>query len=309
MKTRRYRLRLHGLREPAGQIRAVSLQRVLNALIETAARATRLIATGEGSARGRRPQWLDATVDFTVAGLKPGSTELDMDAPFIRETAYAALARRERPELPETALDCAALAIEEAHQDDPPGDYFDGAVLDAILLFRKAAGSPGVRYELTAGDSGSPLFALDDGSCARVRQRLNDLTAPRAFVVSGRLDEITHGSGGFRLVGHSGEQLLGRLHSSSLRAESLRPLWGRQATVEGTVHFKANGQPRFIEARRIGLRQAGDEVFDSQPAVEAPRAVASIRDQQEPARAASFMRLWGTWPGDEPVAELLDQID
>jgi hypothetical protein len=45
--------------------------------------------------------------------------------------------------------------------------------------------------------------------------------------------------------------LLGRLHTEFLSGESLRPLWGHPATVEGMVHFKLNGQPRFIEARKI----------------------------------------------------------
>lgn len=313
MDTQRYCFCLKGLQEPPGQIKALNLQRVLNALVETAARATRLLVTGEGSAKGPRPRWLDATVDFTVVDLKASSTALDIDAPSIRDTAYAEFAQlelwRERPSLRETALDCAALAIREAQTNDPEGDYFDSAVLEAILKFRRAAGVPGVRYELTGGDNEKPLFTLDDESCARVRERLHKIPAPRAFVVSGRLDEIKHRSGGFRLVTSGGAQLFGRLDSAALGAESLRPLWGRQATIQGTVHFKANGRPRIIEAQRIGARQSGDEVFEELPGVGAQRALGSMRAPDKRAGSANFMRLWGTWPGDEPVDELLDQID
>jgi hypothetical protein len=49
--------------------------------------------------------------------------------------------------------------------------------------------------------------------------------------------------------------------------ESLRPLWGHPATVEGMVHFKLNGQPRFIEARKISAPTAGDQVCSSVPMV------------------------------------------
>lgn len=310
MDTQRYCFRLKGLQEPPGQIRALNLQRVLTALVETAARATRLLVTGEGSAKGPRPGWLDATVDFTVLDLKASSTALDIDAPSIGDTAYAEFAQlefwRERPSLRDTALDCAALAIREAQTEDPEGDYFDSAVLEAILKFRRAAGVPGVRYELTGGENGQPLFTLDDESCARVQERLHKIPAPRAFVVSGRLDEIKHRSGGFRLLTSNGAQLLGRLDSAALDAESLRPLWGRQATVQGRVHFKANGRPRLIEAHRIGPRQSGDEVFEALPGVGAESALEPTRVQD---RRASFLRLWGTWPGDEPVDELLDQLD
>ena len=66
MNIQRYQLRLSGLRENEGQIKAASLQLVLGALLQTAERATRLLATGEGSARGPKPGWLEASVDFTI---------------------------------------------------------------------------------------------------------------------------------------------------------------------------------------------------------------------------------------------------
>ena len=73
--------------------------------------------------------------------------------------------------------------------------------------------------------------------------------------------------------------------------------------------FKANGRPRIIEAQRIAARQSGDEVFEELPSVGHQRALESMRVQDKRAGSANFMRLWGTWPVDEPVDELLDQID
>lgn len=91
--------------------------------------------------------------------------------------------------------------------------------------------------------------------------------------------------------------------------ERLRTLWGNQATIEGVVHFKANGQPRFIQARRFrGLRD-GDEVFDEIPSVETSDTYGQI--QFHPEQTASFdpIELAGSWPGDEPIEELLAQLD
>ena len=89
----------------------------------------------------------------------------------------------------------------------------------------------------------------------------------------------------------------------------LRPLWGTQTTVEGLVYFKANGQPRFIEARRISHREEGDDVFEAMPWAEVSqtRMLTSIQDKH--AQLTRFMDLWGAWPGNEPVDELLDQLD
>ena len=313
MNTQQYQFRLRGLREADGRIKAANLSRVLDALVQTAERTTRLIVTGKGSAKGTRPKWLDATVDFTITGLESGSTILGMEAPQLGDAAYNEFAQQNlwaaSPRLDETALDLAARAVEEIQTSDPAGDYFDSAVLEAILKFRKAAGANGVSYELIPMSGARGRFMLDDRTCTRVRERLDDIPAPRAFIVSGRLDEIKHRSGRFRLVTGNGSQLLGRLDSAALDAEMLRPLWGTQTTVEGLVYFKANGQPRFIEARRISYRQEGDDVFEAMPSAETSqtRMLPSIQDRR--AQPARFMDLWGAWPGNEPVDELLDQLD
>ena len=153
MNTQRYQLRLSGLPEPTGQIKASSLSRILDALLQMGERATRLIVTGQSSGKGRKPK-------------------------------------------------------------------------------------------------------------TQVSERLRSIPPPKSYIVSGTLDEIKYGGGRFRLLlGRSG-QLLGKLHPDLLDTEVLRPLWGNPTTVEGLVHFKANGQARWIEARRMSGRAEGDRVFE-----------------------------------------------
>ena len=108
---------------------------------------------------------------------------------------------------------------------------------------------------------------------------------------------------------------------SHLDVELLRPLWGKMATVQGIVHFKSNGKPRLIEARRISARAGGDAIFETMP--EAETSVGTLADAvPEPERSSPVsktsgramrhvdpMILWGTWPGNEPIEELLAQLD
>ena len=129
----------------------------------------------------------------------------------------------------------------------------------------------------------------------------------QAFVVSGRLDEIGHDRSRFRLVVGDEGTLLVRL-DRSLDVESLRTLWGRRVTVQGTVHFKSNGRPRLMEARRVSPRAEGDGVFESLPSVAAVHAATRLRDVDRICRVDPMV-LWGTWPGDEPIEELLAQLD
>lgn len=312
MKTQRYQLRISGLKEDEGQIKMATLRRVMDALLLTAERTTRLLATGAGSGRGARPQWLDATIDFTITGLKPGSTIFDIEAPQLSETAYAQFVQEDlwskQPDLDETALDLVAQSINETQTDNPIGDYFDSSVLEAILKFRQAAGVTGVRYEMIPQGTAHGQFKLDDTSCTYVKERLNAIPDPRSFIVSGRLDEIKHGNGRFRLLVSEKSALFGRL-DASLSVEALRPLWGKQTTVEGMVHFKANGQPRLIEARRISGRLEKDVVFEEMPSIEVQKSHNLFPVQRKQAGGFDPIELADAWPGDEPIEDLLAQLD
>ena len=314
MNTQRYQLRLSGLPEPTGQIKAASLCRILDALLRMGERATRLVVTGQSSGKGRKPRWLQASVNFTVTGLNSGSTILDIEVPLFRETAYRQLAQQEfwqdKPNLDETSLDLAARAIDEATSAESPGDHFDADVLKAILRFQTVAGTPGVRYELIPQRSTGSKFVLDEQICTQVSERLKCIPPPRSYIVSGRLDEIKYGGGRFRLLLGRNDHLLGKLHPDLLDTEVLRPLWGNPTTVEGLVHFKANGQARWIEARRMNGRAEGDSVFEEIPTAEGEGTLASVTVQRKPRfRSTDPILLAGAWRGDEPIDKLLAQLD
>ena len=314
MKTHHYQLRLVGLTEAQGQIKAHALQRVLGALLKTAERCTRLLAMGEGHAKGAKPAWLERTVDFTVTGLTPGSTILEIDAPLISDVAEDAFEQkdfwRETPEEGDTALDLAALAIQEVERGGNSGERYDSSVLEAVMEFKKATLEEGVRFQLIPKGNARGRFELTDTIYARVAEQRAQFPEPRAFIVHGKLDEIRHSGGRFRLLLDNGVQLLGRLHAEFLSGESLRPLWGHSATVEGMVHFKLNGEPRFIEARKISPPVVGDEIFSGLPVVPARLSHESLFPEiAARAKDSDPMGLWGAWPGDEPLEELMAMLD
>ena len=304
-----YQLQLGGLPENKGQIKAKRLLRVVEALIETAERATRLSVTGEGKARGPRPGWLNAAVDFTITGLEKGSTVIGLRSPSFGEAAPCLFAQPdfwcEKPGPDDTALDLAALAIEEAGTDSPEGDRFDGSVLESILKFSRSGGAHGINYKLVPRGSAWGKFTLNEDLCAKVRQQIENMPRPKAFVVTGMLDEIEHGGGRFRLLLEGNSYILGRLNADFPDVEALRTLRGRPTTVEGMVHFKVNGQPRLIEARKISPGLEGDCVFEKMP--ESGQKLESFF--KRPTRAADIDNLAAAWPGDESVEELLAELD
>ena len=314
MSTKHYQFRFQGLDEDSGAIKAADLARTLNALHKAAESATSLLVVGDGRRKRVKPSWLTAATDFTVTGLTYGSTAVAISSERLADAASSPFGRGERRpshigiETGDTALDLAARAIREAQMPDSPGDHFDDAVLDAILELGKSVRSGDVTYSLSRRGAAEPHFVLSRRACSQIVERKRTIPGPKAFLVSGRVEQIAHTSGQFKLEVSNGQNLYGRLHADAKDVELLRPLRGRQATVQGIVHFKANGQPRMIEAQRIAAGKAGDHLFAEIPDVD--RAMSRSRPEaaERGARVAKPMELVGTWPGDEPVEELLQAL-
>ena len=108
---------------------------------------------------------------------------------------------------------------------------------------------------------------------------------------------------------NQGSSLSGRVCAESLNVEVLRPLWGKQITVEGMVHYKANGQARLIEVRRFSSRLEKDGVFEKMPSVEVQQSHDLFSNRIEQVWDFDPIGLSGAWPGDEHIEELLKQLD
>ena len=269
--------------------------------------------TGEGIGRGKKPAWLEAALDFTMGSPGAGSTVFRFEAPWLSEAAPEQFAA---PSLwgavfpsEATALDLVADAIEESQSSSPSGERFDASVLTAVVDMTKATRNPDVRCELIPHGSPRARFALDADVGTRIRGLLKEIPSPRASIVTGRLDAIKHEGGRFQIDLDQGARLPGRLDSDALDKEVLRPLWGKQATVMGTVRFRPNGRPQFIEARRITAHEAGDQVFAELPDAEPVQSRTLFPRSTSSEGYARPCDLAGAWPGDETVEELLAQLD
>lgn len=138
---------------------------------------------------------------------------------------------------------------------------------------------------------------------------LNEIPASRTSIVTGRLDAIKHEGGGFQIVLGEGVRLPGRLDPGVLDKEALRPLWGKQVTIMGTVRYKPTGRPQLIEARRITAQDAGDEVFATLPDAQPAQSRSLFARSSSSDEYAKPCDLVGAWPGDETVEELLALLD
>ena len=315
MHKRRYAFRIHGLATPPGQIRARDFSRALAALAKTAESATALLATGEGRhSRGAKPKWLAAATDFAITGLGPGSTSIAIDTPRLIDAPGSPFRQwnlwPEHIEIDpgDTALDLSARAIEEAQTPDSPGDLFDDSVLDAILDLARSITGDSVAYGLAAEGSREEEVRLQGDTAKRIAARKRTIPDPEGCIITGRIEQVAYAKRQFRLEPTSGPRLYGRLHPDINDVEILRSLWGRRATVQGSVLFKANGQPRFIEARHISESRSGDELFELLPDADSDAQIGDVTPRIRGATTTRPSELVGTWPGNETIEELLDAL-
>lgn len=315
MNSQQYELSLKGLPEAHGEIKAHDLRRVLGALLKTTERATRLMALGEGCAKGTPPAWLSATLDVTIKKLKKGSTVMVLEAPLLKEVASDQFSQnefwRETPSEEDTALDLAAYAIQEATTEgESSGDRLDASVIDAALEFRKVAKASNIIFAFKPLGTSKGHFQIKDSDYERIAAKKSMIPKEKAFVVSGKLDVIQHTAGQFKLELSNGQNLLGKLDVEFLDQNSLQTYWGKEVTVEGIVVFKPNGMPRIIHARKLVPKTSGDELFERLPnARREIRQEELFPDTAQKAANTDPMSLWNLWEGEESVEELLTLID
>jgi hypothetical protein len=84
----------------------------------------------------------------------------------------------------------------------------------------------------------------------------------------------------------------------------MRLFWGRKATIKGLVHYHPSGRIRFIEAQILKPFEEGEEIFGKQPCRQGVFEI--VEEMSSRNRSSDTLKdIWGRWPGDETIEELL----
>jgi hypothetical protein len=303
-----YSIRIKGLKSEDGTVSVKVLTELLQDIQQAAQRSVRLLLDGSSVKHGPAPAWLEASTDFLITGLGKGSTVVELNAPVLGETAAEFLQQpdmwREIPSADDTSLTILALCLHDAVSNNLDSDRFDRGVLESIAhldrVFKAASSVEIVRRDCKERASLS-VSSETLKSVQAVRSRTPD---PQSVVISGKLEEIGHKAGQFKLELPGLNSLRGRVHPEFLDSEDLRNLWGKKVSIRGVVHFKPSGAARFIEAEVLKLMETGEEIFERLPVavqMEAPFA-GLVQAAKETVEISEF---WGQWPGDESIEELL----
>lgn len=312
-KSLKYQLRLKGLTSPSGTIPLMVLKEVCDLLLGAAERGLRLAVEGASVKRGRLPGWLMNSLELTVTGIRKGSTVLSIEAPVLGETAKERIRQQDfwyiAPEPEDTALTLLSKSVHDTTAEALDSDTYDGGVLDGLLQFKPFLKNSAEKIELKCVSRPKERFELGERELTKIQRLRAKTPDPRSFVISGRFDVIEHQKKRFHLVLGNGETILGTIDTEHLDVEHMRQFWGKKVTIKGLVHFRPSGRPRLVEAQVIKAMEQGEEVFETLP--QEPSQIEFLNSVRETAvtREGWLKEVWGKWPGDEPIEDLLAALN
>jgi len=306
-----YKFKVEGLKTPDGTISIRALQLLVDTLIETSERGLRLAVQGESVKRGPIPGWLVRSLDFTVTGIKEGSTIILLEAPLLGETAPDQIKQQDlwfsKPRPEDTAITLVSRSVKEVVSQNFESYAYDKGVLDGLLTFDTFFKYYGDKLIVQASGRATENFSLSSVELEKVRELKAEIPEPIAIVISGTFDVIQYSSPKFHLALGNGQVILGTIDRDILNVEDMRKFWGKKVTIKGILHFHPGRKIRLLEAQSIKLAEEGEEVFERVPSQGKPLALFDLDVQKLNANPA-LKEIWGKWPGDESIEELLSAL-
>lgn len=309
--TVKYTVALKGLETPSGAITFSALRGIVDILSEGSERALRLALEGASIKQGKPPAWLTQSTDFVLKGLKKGSTVLEIEAPTLGSVAEEQIRQTDLwnnvPLPEETAITLLTRSVNDAEQEDLDSEKYDRGVLETLLGFKRLLDGKDLRIELHSEQRKSDRFTLDKLSYKKIEKIRRETPEPQAVLLTGFLNMIEHSQRRFQLTLEDGKMVRGRIIESLINLEEIRNLWGKKVTVKGILQYAPSKKPSFLEAEVITPKQIGDEIFNTIP------IAFQVHDVLVQAQKSVFSQnivseIWGKWPGDESIDELLQDL-
>lgn len=313
MKNLKYKVRIKGLKTPAGSIPISALNKICESIVEGSGRALRLSIEGVSLHRGKLPPWQKRATEFTITGITKGSTILEVEAPILRDVIPEQIAQQNLwytgPQPNDTAISVLARAVSDVVSRKVESDQYDKGVLDTLLSLRPVFSDYATECEITAVNQPKDKFSLSAEVLDQITEIKTEIPEPQAVVVSGLFDLIEHSHGKFKLEVADGHKISGVVDLSAIDLEQMRSLWGKKVTIKGTGHFTSSGKARFIEAHIVKEFEKEEKLFEKIPRKQSTAFL--FAEFQIPAQTQTkspLAKLWGKWPGDEPIDELLKTL-
>jgi hypothetical protein len=312
MKTLKYKLKLEGLDSPSGTISTRALFELLRQFTATAEKGLRLAIEGQSTKTGPSPKWLEKATDFVFTGIETGSTVLDIEAPLLKDAIPDQIVQQnlwnKAPEPQDTAISFISRSVRDTSIENLESDYYDSGVLASLLEMKPFLSDYASLIKVHCGGRASEDFLINIPIIEKVEKLKIKIPDPRAFMLSGYLEQVAYSRKGFQMHLPDGQIVQGRINDEFMGIEELRHLWGKKVTAKGIVSFRPSGKIRLLEAQMLKPMEEGEEIFESAPVVQSEFEF-SRQFVAEPSRRDWLKDIWGKWPGDESIDDLIKELE
>lgn len=294
------------------RISAPVLIEAVGALLEGARLSARFAVEGESVRKGPRPTWLDAAADFDVTGLAPGSIAVALEARTLGEAdevRFGAGGQRalfdDKDERfgEKTAVDIFGELLDAILTGERDEVFADRALLESCARFARVSGSAfsGVRLGGLRGRRSEITISPEDAP--RIELLRDETPRPQAARVAGKLDTVSATRPDIVVLLKDGTRVPGRMETHDL--DELKSFLGQEVVISGTAHYRPSGRLLFMNVESLDLARPEDRIFQTAPTPMRQRVTQRLLEKEGPSGVASF---FGTWPGDETDAELLEAL-
>lgn len=313
MKTIKYQIKLQGLKTAPGSISIYALKDLSSILVENTERALRLAVEGYSLKKGQPPKWLKDAVNFNITKLSKGSTLIDIEAPELSEVAADQIEQQNLwiavPKPQDTALTIWANSFNKAIAEDTESDIYDRDLLNSFYGFNEFIEKYSATIEINSNqDRRISRMSINEKELSKIKRLTSTIPESRKIILSAKIDVIEHKNGRFKLNLENGETIQGEIDRQLLDLEIMRDHWGKKVTVRGIADFKANGKMRFIKADMLKPFDDYEKPFEDYLIYEEPKEIVHHIIKEKP-KVSPLQEIWGKWPSDESIEQILDELD
>jgi len=304
-----YSIRIKGLKSKSGSIPISALKEISDVLLKSSDRILRLMVEGSSTKTGKTPNWLKKTLNFTITGIKTGSTIIEVEAPVLSETMPEFFEQKKlwqdrSLKSDDSALSLLSKSVSDAVNENTESEYFDSGVLDSLFSFRTITNNYASEVSITSKNKSEDNFKIGTQEIAKIKKVKVTTPKSNTVVVAGFFNLIEHSNRRFQLKMENGKTINGIMDPSQIDLEHIRELWGKRVTIKGKANYKPSGNIRNIEAQLVQAFESGDEIFQQVPGAQ-KRFEFAEKFLTEKSSSKALKKVWGKWPGNESIDDLL----
>lgn len=286
-----YEIKLSGTPFDDGGVDLDRLEIIAQHLRDIAKGALQMRMFGSSYKKGRETDQIARALKIRLRGISQGSTVLHLECKPFRETLQNVQGSLFQQAILERLPDQTPVSlIMESFQDalnpELGSELLDKYLLKDLQSFKKALINE--RQTIQFSNQGSlPDLELRMADFNRLKNIEERTPSPQPVVISGIVEELKFSKAKVTFVPDKGRPITGFLGETVSTGE-MAGFWGKKVTIQGTAHFRPNGQMAFVEIEKVSLSDRGDAFF-SRPVVR--ETVAQQLERQMAARKSSGNKL------------------